>query len=81
MESIIKGLGEKIANEILRQNGRTIAADEKLISSGLIDSFSLVDLALLVEDEYDVHLDDTELTADHFDTLQELAEIIQSRQA
>lgn len=81
METIIEFLSEKITSEILRQKGRTLTADEKLISSGLIDSFSLVDLALIVEDEYDVHLDDTELTADHFDTLQELAEIIQSRQA
>lgn len=81
METIINFLSKKIASEILQQKDRTIKADEKLISSGLIDSFSLVDLALIVEDEYDVHLDDTELTADNFDTLQELAEIIQSRQA
>ncbi|MBI9049108.1 MAG: acyl carrier protein [Anaerolineaceae bacterium] len=80
MESIIEFLAQKIAAEILRQNNRTIKADEKLISSGLIDSFSLVDLALIVEDEYGVQLDDTELTADHFDTIQELAEIIVSRQ-
>jgi hypothetical protein len=32
---------------ILKQPGREIGADEKLISSGLIDSFSLMDLALL----------------------------------
>ena len=81
MESIINFLSDKIASEILQQKDRSIKADEKLISSGLIDSFSLVDLALIVEDEYDVHLDDTELTADNFDTLKELAEIIQSRQA
>jgi acyl carrier protein len=81
VETIINFLSEKIASEILQQKDRSIKADEKLISSGLIDSFSLVDLALIVEDEYDVHLDDTELTADNFDTLQELAEIIQSRQA
>jgi acyl carrier protein len=81
MDEIIEFLNKKIAAEILRQNSRKIGADEKLISSGLIDSFSLVDLALIVEDEYGVHLDDTELSADHFDTLQQLAEIIQSRQA
>jgi acyl carrier protein len=81
MDEIIEFLNKKIAAEILRQNSRKIGADEKLISSGLIDSFSLVDLALIVEDEYGVHLDDTELSADYFDTLQQLAEIIQSRQA
>ena len=80
MEEIIDFLGRKIAVEILRQSSRKIAPDEKLISSGLIDSFSLVDLALIVEDQYDVHLDDTELSADHFDTLRQLAAIVKSRQ-
>jgi acyl carrier protein len=51
-----------------------------LISSGLIDSFHLVDLALYVEDTFGVHIDDTELNADTFDTLNQLATIIQQRQ-
>ena len=80
-QEIVTAVASFLADDILKQPDRTISADEALISSGLIDSFSLVDLALIVEDEYGVHLDDTELTADNFDTLQELAEIIQSRQA
>ena len=52
-----------------------------MISSGLIDSFSLVDLALFVEDTFGVHLDDAELTAETFDTLRELDQLIESRQA
>jgi acyl carrier protein len=54
--------------------------DEKLISSGLIDSFSLVDLALYVEDTFGVRIDDTELNADTFDTLNELTDMIRGRQ-
>lgn len=76
---IITTLNTFIADEILRQSGRAIAADEKLISSGLIDSFSLMDLALFVEDTFGVQIDDTELNADTFDTLEALAELIQSR--
>ena len=68
-----------IATEILRQPSREIAVDEKLISSGLIDSFSLMDLALFVEDTFGVQIDDTELNADTFDTLEALAELIQAR--
>jgi acyl carrier protein len=45
----------------------------------VIDSFSLVDLALLVEDTYGVHLDDTELNASGFDTLEQLVNLIRSR--
>jgi acyl carrier protein len=66
--------------EILQQPNRKIEADEPLISSGLIDSFSLVDVALFVEDNFDVHIDDTELNADTFDTLDALADLIIERQ-
>ncbi len=78
-ETIYINLSEYIAIEILKQPKREIAADEALISSGLIDSFSLVDLALYVEDNYSVHIDDTELNADTFDTLDQLVSLIQGR--
>jgi acyl carrier protein len=69
-----------LREEILQQPDREIKADEALISSGLIDSFSLVDIALFVEDEYGVHIDDTELNAETFDTLNELADLVLQRQ-
>lgn len=77
---MISALSKRIGSEILKQPNRVIAADEKLISSGLIDSFSLVDLSLMIEDDYGVQIDDTELNADTFDTLSELAALIQARQ-
>jgi len=69
-----------IAAEILKDPGREIAPDEPLISSGLIDSFSLVDLALFIEDTFGVRIDDAELTADVFDTLEQLTGLVQARQ-
>ena len=74
------GLSKYIAAQILKQPERSISNSEALISSGLIDSFSLVDLALFIEDTYGVHIDDTELNADTFDTLDQLATLIQQRQ-
>lgn len=68
-----------IAREILRDPDYAIGDDELLISSGLIDSFSLVDLALFVEQSFGVRLDDTELNADTFDTLNALVALIDSR--
>jgi acyl carrier protein len=76
---IINKIGERIAKEILSQPNRKIKNDEALITSGLIDSFHLVDLALMVEDEFGVHIDDTELNADSFDNLGQLADLIESR--
>ena len=73
MELEIKSaLAAFIASEILSQPGRTIDENEKLISSGLIDSLSLVDIALFVEEQFQVIIDDTELNADTFDTLADL---------
>jgi acyl carrier protein len=77
---ILSTLAQYIATEILKQPKRLITPKEKLISNGLIDSFHLVDMALFVEDTFGVHLDDTELNADTFDTLAQLAALIEQRQ-
>ena len=79
-QEMISTLSKKISQSILKDPSRIIKADEALISSGLIDSFSLVDLALLVEDDYGIQIDDTELNADTFDTLEQLVLLIQSKQ-
>ncbi|KAA3643238.1 MAG: acyl carrier protein [Chloroflexi bacterium] len=73
-------LNTYITTEIMRQPDRQLADDEALISGGLVDSFSLVDLALFVEESFGVKIDDTELNADTFDNLEQLAQLIQSRQ-
>ena len=74
-------LSQFISTKILKQAGRTIAPDAPLISSGLIDSFSLVDLALFVEDTFGVRIEDTELNAKTFDNLNQLVSLVQSRRA
>lgn len=79
-DEMISKLADFIASDILKQPGREITPDAPLISSGLIDSFSLMDLALFVEDNFGVRIEDTELNADTFDTLQGLKELITSRQ-
>ncbi len=78
-DSILPILEKYIAEQILKQPNRTISAGEPLISSGLIDSFSLMDLALFVEDTFGVRIEDTELNANTFDTLNQLAALITSR--
>jgi acyl carrier protein len=76
---IIEKVRTYLQNEVLQQPDREIKADEALISSGLIDSFSLVDVALFVEDEFGVTIDDTELNAETFDTLDALADLVIAR--
>lgn len=78
-DTTIPTLEKYIAAQILKQPGRAILLDEPLISSGLIDSFSLMDLALFVEDTFGVRIEDTELNANIFDNLNQLAALIAAR--
>jgi acyl carrier protein len=68
-----------IAQKILKQPKRVIQPGDALISSGLIDSFSLVDLALFIEDTFGVRIADSELNASTFDTIDQLAALIVAR--
>ena len=81
MSENIAKLEQFSAAKILKQPNRKIGADEALISSGLVDSFSLMDIALFVEDTFGVRIEDTELNAQTFDTLSQLSALIDSRKA
>ena len=81
MSETISKLSEFISGTILKQPNRKIDPSEPLLSSGLIDSFSLMDVALFVEDNFGVRIEDTELNAYTFDSLTQLASLIESRKA
>jgi acyl carrier protein len=79
-EMILEKLATYVATEILKQPGRLIDPDEPLLSTGLVDSFHLVDLSLFVETAFGVRIDDAELNASSFDSLNQLTAFIQGRQ-
>ncbi len=80
-DAILSTIEKYIAAQILKQPNRRIMPAEPLISSGLIDSFSLMDLALFVEDTFGVRIEDTELNANTFDSLTQLASLVESRKS
>jgi acyl carrier protein len=79
-DTISTTLARYIAADILQQPDRIIKPDEPLLSSGLVDSFHLVDLSLFVEKSFGVRIDDAELNASTFDTLDQLKTFIKERQ-
>lgn len=76
----LEKLSAYIAAEFLKQPNRKIRPDEPLLSSGLVDSFHLVDLSLFVEKSFGVKIDDIDLTASTFDNLLQLTTFIKERQ-
>ena len=74
-------LADYIATKILKQPNRLINPQDNLLSSGLIDSFHLVDLSIFIEDTFGVRIDDTELNVDTFDTLEQLVSLVEARRS
>jgi acyl carrier protein len=71
-----------IAADIVRDPSRHIGDDEPLLSSGLIDSFSLVDLSVFLERAFGARVPDHELTADRMNTINQiLARIAEAKSA
>jgi acyl carrier protein len=79
-ESIQAELASYIAKEFLKQPDHLITPEEPLLTSGLIDSFHLVDLSLFVEKTFGVRIDDADLNASSFDNLRQLTTFIKDHQ-
>jgi acyl carrier protein len=78
-DEIVKKLNGYITGQLLKRPDKVLNPNEALISGGLVDSFSLVDLALFAEQTWGARIEDTELNAQTFDTLNQLAELIEKR--
>ena len=65
-------LRDFVRTELLREPDYPLAADEPLITGGLIDSFSLAQIGVFVEDAFGVYLPDTDLTVANMDTIERM---------
>ncbi len=70
-----------ITSELIRDPSYPLQDDEALITGGLVDSFSLVQVALFIEENFGVRLEDSELTADNMDTLNAIVAFVESKRA
>ena len=68
----IKPLVEEIAF-------KQVQIDEPLYTSNLIDSMGTVDLAMMLEEEFNIKIDTRDIIESNFDSLEKLAKYIQSR--
>lgn len=73
-------LRQYIVNHMIHDTRYQLQDDEALITGGLVDSFSLVELAVYIEQEFGIHFDDPELTAENMDTLNKIVANIEAKQ-
>jgi len=67
---------EFIKNEFLSEPEMEINSETKLISSGIVDSFSLFSLQAYIEREFGKKIPPPVITAESFDTVKQMIEII-----
>ncbi len=70
--TIREAMRQYIARELIRDESYQIADDEGIITNGLMDSFALAELAVYVEDEFNVYIPDPDLTVAKMDTLNQM---------
>jgi len=71
-EEIKEKLKKYICIEILKNRDYPLQDDEPLVTGGLIDSFSLVHIAVFIENEIGVQIPDTDLTIETMDTINDM---------
>ena len=59
-----------IVRSLIRNESYPLQANEPLITSGLVDSFGLAELAVFVEREFNVYIPNEDLTVERLDTLE-----------
>lgn len=68
----IKPLVEEIAF-------KPVSTEEALYTSNLIDSMGTVDLAMMLEEEFNIKIDTRDIIESNFDSVDKLAKYIKSR--
>jgi acyl carrier protein len=75
MKQIIKKI-KPLVEEI---TFKTVTNDEALYTSSLIDSMGTVDLALMLEDEFNIKIDTRDIIESNFDSIEKLVSYIEKR--
>jgi len=74
-------MGEKIAEfiqrELSKDKQQNIGQETLFISSGLVDSFSLIRLLVFIEDEFGITIPDEAATAEAMDSVALILELVQ----
>jgi len=75
MHNVIR---DYIVREYLEEgDDREITGTTRLISGGIVDSFSMVSLKRFLEKKYQIQIPDAEATPDAFDTVQSIVAVVQ----
>jgi acyl carrier protein len=77
-----KRIREFVTEEILfEENGARQVADDTPLLDGVIDSMALMRLVAFLEEEFEVQIDDVDITEENFRTVQDIAQLVERTKA
>lgn len=77
MDELQKAILDYVKKEYLDEDSDTeVDADTPLISSGIVDSFSMVSLKTFLEKKYKIQIPDAKATPETFDSVKKIAAIV-----
>jgi len=77
MEDVREAVLEYVIDEYIDEDDDIeVDADTALISSGIVDSFSMVSLKAFLEKRYEIRIPDDDATPEAFDTVNSIVEIV-----
>ena len=78
MDDIREAVLEYVIDEYIDEDDdMDVDADTALISSGIVDSFSMVSLKAFLENKYDIRIPDEDATPEAFDTVNSIVQIVE----
>jgi len=82
MDEIKDAVLEYVIDEYVDEDDDVeVTAETPLISSGLVDSFSMVSLKAFLERKYSIVIPDSEATPQAFDTVNSIAALVQKHKS
>jgi acyl carrier protein len=82
MDDLRTAIREYVVKEYVEEGDeREVRNDTPLITSGLVDSFSMVSLKRFLERTCDIRIPDAEATPEAFDTVERIAALVERIQA
>ena len=76
----IKSVAKKYLGEFIPPKKMAVLEDSTvLITGGILDSITIVELAAALEDHYDIKFETFEMSVDYFDTLADIVKVVQEK--
>ena len=79
MSEISDRIRDFIATELMFEDSSAALSDDTPLLSGVIDSLGLMQLISFIEEEFDVAIDDAEVTASNFRTVGDIQRLIEQK--